>query len=583
MRNILEHNGLASLVRVAAIVTIVGVLTVGGCPAPNPGGTTDPNTGGGSGDDGAGGGIEDGTDGTGGSGGTGGSDGSGGSGGADDGSGGSGADGGGDGSDTDTPAPTTITLQEIVATDDDVPGQAATFTTFGNPVIDSEGRIAFWAKYDGAAADGYGGLYVWNGSEIVKVIDDDPDTEGIVPGRETNDYFGSFEGGGSYDPLENSVVWAAGGRLIFNSRVTGETTSEGIYRWRASDADLVRVGDREQVAALFDDAILAAFSPTFYLPGVSDNGLGVFAVDYVYITAGSQFVSGTGVFTSNGTTVSVLRDSNTSQDDPGDVPDQTANTFFAELGMLTTLNPSGDVLFSGRYGAGDGQNGLYLRYRDGRVLRVLDSRSQASWPGLPSGTVVGLTPTEFATFANGPNGHIAALTRIRVDGSERDAVLLWDWSDADWEEIVGPSQASASTMLTGVNDDGKVVVLISDAPYMASRTAVDPMADTLPFDLQGATIVWDTEGGSINNAGRAALRYTHDGASGLAFWDGDEILVVADATLNEPETGISAIHTITDPQRDRPGRSGMLNDADQMTFRIVFSNGEEAIYLARGQ
>ena len=54
---------------------------------------------------------------------------------------------------------------------------------------------------------------------------------------------------------------------------------------------------------------------------------------------------------------------------------------------------------------------------------------------------------------------------------------------------------------------------------------------------------------------------------------------MADAQLGVP-TGSTEIHTILEPQRDRPGRSGLLNNADQIVFRAVLSGGSEAVYLA---
>ena len=180
-------------------------MLITGCPAPLPpdDGTDSGATDGGYSTDG-GGGASDGSDGgTGGGGDSGGGTGGGGDAGGDgagDGSTGDDGDasdstdtGGSDSGDTgggDT-APTTMTLQAIVQTGDAVPGQsAATFTRFSNPVIDGDGRVAFWGAYTGGEGDN--GLYVWDSGTLQRVIDDDPSRKGVVPGRGADDYFSGF-------------------------------------------------------------------------------------------------------------------------------------------------------------------------------------------------------------------------------------------------------------------------------------------------------------------------------------------------------------------------------------------------------
>jgi hypothetical protein len=59
------------------------------------------------------------------------------------------------------------------------------------------------------------------------------------------------------------------------------------------------------------------------------------------------------------------------------------------------------------------------------------------------------------------------------------------------------------------------------------------------------------------------------------------LLVVGDAEVGVP-TGIAEIHVTSSPERDRPGRSGLLNDADQMVFRGVMADSSQAVYLAQG-
>ena len=486
---------------------------------------------------------------------------------------------------TGTATPTAIALQQIVQTGDRVPGQVetVTFTQFGNPVIDANGRVAFWALYTGTGAKGFGGLYVWDAGQVKRVLDDDPATAGIVPGRTTKDYFGRFGGQYGTSPLGSDVAWAAGDRLMFVSEVTGQQDSAGMYRWRATDANLVRIADREQVAALFTDASPATMAPSFKLPGVSDGGIAIFGLSYAYFTnpPGAQYFSGQGVFTSNGTTVSVLADTRHSQLTPGDVPEQGATAYFNTIDTLTTINAAGDMLFQGRYTSGTGGMGVYLARGDAKY-RVIDNRTGATWPGLTAGAQL-RSPNVWPSLAMGPAGHIAVDAQLKVGADTRDTVLLWNFGTSTWTELTGANGAPATSLATGVNDDGQTVIISGGAPYMMTSTTRMQLNATVPAQLAGVTVTWTPGGGSINNDGRAAIGYSREGGSaGLVFWTGAQLLLVTDVGAGVP-AGISQVYTITDPRRDRPGRSGFLNDKNEITFRVGRSAGGEALYVARAQ
>jgi hypothetical protein len=87
-----------------------------------------------------------------------------------------GSTGGTGGDETCTPTtnePTDADVEELIKTGDAVPGQGgANFTFFGPPIIDPNGRIAFWAGYENGEGDA--GIFVWNGTEIVQILSDDP-------------------------------------------------------------------------------------------------------------------------------------------------------------------------------------------------------------------------------------------------------------------------------------------------------------------------------------------------------------------------------------------------------------------------
>jgi hypothetical protein len=327
---------------------------------------------------------------------------------------------------------------------------------------------------------------------------------------------------------------------------------------------------------------------------VSDAGIGVFGVSYTYFTSPptARLVSGQGVFTSNGTAASVVADTVHSTATPGDVPDQGANAYFSAVDTLTTLNPAGDMLFQATYQGGDGNKGLYLG-RDGTNYRVIDNRPTASWPGLPTGARVNRSGVSYG-LAIGSAGQIAVQTSMTVSGSSTAAVLLWDPNAKTWQVLANPSGTAAAGLLTGVNDAGQVAFVADGSPYLGSGGTPTRLNATLPSALSGATLTWVAGGGSINNSGRAVLAYTHNEASnapGLVLWTGEKLLLVADVPGNVP-TGVVTITTITDPRRDRPGRSGLLNDGDHMTFRVVLVGADgtpstaddlQAIYLATAQ
>ncbi len=599
---------------VAALSVAGCLLLTGGCPRPptnpdNSGGQTDNNgtTDGSGTSDGTGGGTNsgDGTSGgtnggsTGGDtsgGGTSGGDTSGGSSGGtggDTSGGGSGGTGGdtnnggtSNGGSTPTPAPTSYSLTAIARTGDAVPGQPSgvTFTTFGNPVIDAKGRVAFWGFYTGSGAKGTGGLYADDGTNLVKVIDNDPASAGVVPGR-TGAYF-------QYDPNEPDIAWGAGDRLLFCAQVkTSSVTATGVYRWRASDANLVCVADRDQVAATFTDIIRndpTQFQGTFLAPGVSDDGLASFGVHYTYIRDPNEFpgfeafvMDKNAVFTSNGTTLTKIADDSSQR--AGTVADYPADGYFSAVVPATSISGASDMLFQGTYVSGSSTwRGVYVG-RGGVPYRVIDNRTGASWPGLPSGAqFLARSATLGYALSIGPAGHIVVAGRLAVGGNTDDAVILWEWDIQTWAELTGTGGSAATALLSGVNDAGQAVILSGGNPYLASGAAQTQFNATLPTALQGATLTWSDSGGAVNNNGRAAVQYTNNAKPGLALWTGAELLVVADGQAGNPPN-LTEIHTVTGPEQDRPGRSGLLNDTDDLTFRGLHSDTTEAIYVALGQ
>jgi len=602
------------------LLAIVSLVLITGCPAPlPPGGGTDSGAadggdstdGGGAAPDGSDGGTGGGGDSGGGTGGGGGGGGDAGSDGAGDGSAGDDGDasdstdtGGSDSGDTgggDTP-PTTMTLQAIVQTGDAVPGQsAATFTRFSNPVIDGSGRVAFWGAYTGG--EGHNGLYVWDSGTLQRVIDDDPARTGTVPGRGADDYFSGFSIRWDSDNKTPSLAWGAGGRLIFVAHISGSPQANGLYRWRASDGDIIRVADDEQLKALLPGADV--FFADFYHPGVSDNGIVIFSSRYTAFDGQMNILAfrSLGVFVSNGVQITPVVVGQLSE--PGDVPDQWEHATFGDTGILTSLNPAGDMLLQAEYKTALGDRGVYF-YTGGSLYRVVDNAPDRAFPGLPVGTRVGEEGTPYDAITIGAGLRIAIDTKLVADDSSRDAVIMWDGSQ--WHELSGGG-AAARELISGPNSLGRVLFLAGGQPYLGNEAGSVAVGATLPTKLKGVSVEWQNFSGALNNSGRALLRFKRSGSdsAGLVFWTGEQLLLVADAAADEPSSQSDVIFPTERPapdqvdragvvtylpEMDRPGRSGALNDRDELVFRVgsLGADGQEntaddyqAIYIARGQ
>jgi hypothetical protein len=598
------------------LLVIVSLVLITGCPAllPTDGGAGSTATDGGGSSDG-GGTSSDGSDGSTDSGGASGGGTDGASDGAGDGSasgdggssdstdsgGSSSGDGGGGAGAT---APTTMTLQAVVQTGDAVPDQSqAAFTHFSNPVIDDSGRVAFWGAYTGG--EGGNGLYVWESGTLQRVIDDDPARIGTVPGRGADDYFSGFDI--KWDSGAPSLAWGVGGRLLFVAHITDSPQANGLYRWRASDGDIIRVADDDQLKALIPGADV--FYADFYHPGVSDNGIVIFTTRYTAFDEEMNILAfrSLGVFVSNGVQITPVVVSQLSE--PGDVPghdspyDQYAT--FANTGILTSLNAGGDMLLQAEYEMAPGDCGVYL-YTGGNVYRVVDNAPDRDFPGLTTGTRVGEEGEPYDAITVGTGLRIAIDTKLVSDGSSRDAVIMW--AASQWHELSGGG-AAATDLISGLNSSGRGVFLAGGQPYLGNESGSVAVGTTLPTKLAGVGVEWPNFSGAVNNNGRVLLRFERSGSdsAGLVFWTGEQLLLVADAAADQPSSQSDVIFPTARPAHDgldragvvtylpemnRPGRSGALNDRDELVFRVgsLGADGREntsddyqAVYLGRAQ
>jgi hypothetical protein len=483
-----------------------------------------------------------------------------------------GSTGGTGGDETCTPTtnePTDADVEELIKTGDAVPGQGgANFTFFGPPIIDPNGRIAFWAGYENGEGDA--GIFVWNGTEIVQILSDDPQTAGIVPGRNNAEYFGDVNitaTGGEYP-----MVWGTNGRLIFVAPISGDRASRGIFRWRASDGDIIRVTDLELQEDEYSDAVVGTFSTEFTSPTISDNGIVGYAFEYTYITANNTFVLNQGAtYASNGVSLTRIADSNPTQLTL--VPDRPESALFTQIGPLISNNPAGAILLQGSYTPqtdGDSR-GVYL-FAGGELFRVIDNRPAASWEGLASDGTVNPDGQEYEAIAIGEDLRIAIDSTFSTGSSTRDTVI--HWNGATWRELSGDGQF-ATDLLSGVNSCGQVFILAGGFPFRTNGATTDRIIDDLPTNLQGSDTTWLTSGAAINNQGRGLLLFQRsgNGATSMVYFTGSDSVLIVDS-LDGILADVDDVATIAAPELDRPGRSSVINDADEFTF-LAIRNGND--------
>lgn len=517
--------------------------------------------------------------------------------------------GGGGGSDPNAPPskpnPTTVELAKIARTGDAVPNQPnATFTVFSNPVIDAEGRVAFWAGYKGGA--GAGGLYVYQNGSITEVLRGDKSVKGVVPGGSANSFWGpiNIAGDGGKAP---TMAWGAGGRLLFTTYTNDSPLPNGLYRWRASDGNMVRVVDDTTFKSVFPN-LGDTFLPEFYHPGFTDDGLVTFASRYSYFDkSGKFYLFQRGVFVSNGNTISPIVAESLMQ---GVVVPNGGFQFaaFKAAELLPVPAGNGTVLFQTSYETSpNGNQGLYT-WTNGTIRALIDNRTVGTWPGLPAGIQVGESGVPFDAMASSYGGRHALETKITEGGQTREAVLYWDGSK--WTELRSSDGQPATALLSGINSAGKLLYLAGGQPHLGDAAAQTNLSSSLPNDLRSLdALEWESFGGAINNQGRALLRFKRSApnGAGIAMWTGTTALIVAEtgnAVLGDvyetlyaqarPEMAkINEVGVLKDrPEVDRPGRSGMFNDLDQAVFRVGNAGPDgkagtaddvQGVYLASGK
>lgn len=473
--------------------------------------------------------------------------------------------------------PTQISTTLVVQTGAPVPDQpGATFTVFSNPILDADGRVAFWGAYRGG--NGNGGLYVWGGDKLTRILDSDPTRRGQVPSADASVAFGNL----TIDPNGRTpqMVWGSRGRLVFAAQFNRSASPNGLFRWRASDGNMIRISDCTQLRTLIP-GVGSTFLCEFMNPSLSHDGVVLFANRYSYMKPDGAFVMRVpGLFTSNGSATTPLA-----------VPELAApsggrgdNTVLKAPELLPVMSGSGTPLFQATFTGDAGDRALY-RTTAGRTAPFLDNAPGRFWPGLAPAVQVG-GPQPFDAIAIGDGDHVAVDTTLTAGGVTHDAVLLSN--PLIWRELRGDG-ADASDLLSGVNAVGQCLFLAAGRPYLANDAGTVALAAAPEWSADNVT--WLGFGGAINDLGRGLLRFKRNGseAPGLAFWTGAGLLVVADVSSGSPAgnfqhilyasrptlDAIDRAGVVKDrPEVDLPGRSGALNDRDQMVFRVR-ANGSD--------
>jgi hypothetical protein len=498
-----------------------------------------------------------------------------------------------------TPAPTSIALERIAQTGDSVPDQpGATFTYFGNPLIDAAGRVAFYAAYRGG--DGDAGLYVYSAGAIQRIFDNATNRAGTVPGGASEDIFGAIAI--AWDSGAPQMAWGNDGRLIFVSPINESTLPDGLYRWRASDGDMLMLANFDTFRALFSDAS-TDFLPEFHFPGLSDTGIVHFTSRYSFFDSSGAFVFfNTGLYSTNGVQIQpLIAEQLTNLAVPG-----RSGATFTDFALIATHNTSGKILFQAQYSGGEGNRGVYLA--DGAsISRIADNGSNIGLVGLPNGTTIGSTDAPFGSIALGERDDIAINTPTTVNGVTDDAVIYFNGTR--WTQLTGQGGSRARHLLSGINRRGKMLFRAGSDPHIGDDSGSTRINAQLPAEIAAATPAWADYGGAINNQNRGMLRYRRgdSGLDGLAYWNGSRLLFVVDLDLGTPEPAdvlfspmridindqLTRVGTVTTrPEINRPGISGTLNDRDELVLRIGSTGDDgvedttddrQSIYIGRGQ
>ncbi len=399
------------------------------------------------------------------------------------------------------------------------PGQsgATSWTSFGAPVINDDGRVAFHGNF--SFGDNSQGLYIHSNNSVGLVFDDNPLQ--AVPGQPSAVGFTTFPMGAGVLPVLSANHVGATEASWFDA---GFVQRSGLYTGTVAGG-IVRVADVTQVPP--GQGAAARFSSFDLFMTISNGGDVVFHAPYT----GGQ--GGHGIYRYRRETSSLLRVADASQQPPG----QAGSASFTVLDSFPAVNASGTVAFGASYSGGLGTRGLYLGNGVGPLVRVVDDSGVFSVPDNPGKFFNG-----FGFPVLGASGQVLFSAQF---GAASDGGLF-HWMDGT---------------LSKVFDFGDEV---PDQPG-ASFFALGSVA----LNLSGQAVFAARYSGGIGDEGI----YFWDGSTLHKVLDESDMPGGVTLTNLHMMLGVGG-------SGGRDGKPNTLSDAGHVAFRASLGGGHEAVFLA---
>ncbi len=485
-----------------------------------------------------------------------------------------------------------VPMRTVALSGEQPPGTNANvrFLSFASPVIDASGGAAFGAFLTGPAVSGTDDTGIWSeGSGALSLVAREGEA---APGTAVGVSFSQF-----VTPALN-----AAGQTAFYAVLTGAgldaSNNYGIWSEGSGALSLVaRAGSA------------APGTP----PGVTFSSLGFdLALNRSGRIAFAASLGGTGVDVTNDFGVwsegseglsLVAREGNAA-------PGTAAAVFFGVLGD-PTLNDAGQTAFhAGLAGAGvDGTNATGI-WSEGSGALSLVVRAGSAAPGTPAG----VNFDSFDPPVLNSAGRVAFLARLSgsgVDGTNEHGV----WSEgSEGLSLVARKGSAAPGTPAGVNFSSFEHLVLDSA----GRVAFHAYLSGAGLGITNDTGIWSGGSGTLalvaregsaapgtaagtnfgpflaspalNGAGQTAFIASLAGAAtGRGIWseDSDGALQLIVRTGDEIEVAEGDERSVVDLNMvpgsgGEDGRSTPLNDAGQIAFRALFTDGSSGVFVTIG-
>lgn len=432
------------------------------------------------------------------------------------------------------------TITPIALGGQQAPNQPGAFTSFSYPVLNSQGRIAFGASYEGGS-----GIY-YTGEGIVYCVAD-------LSMRLPQDPCTAFYNFGS--PILND-----NGTVVFNAN--SGSLGQGAYR--GCPCPLIRIASG---STWNDLGTPVPDHPGYYFNWVvakSINDSDVVALLGQALGAG---VTG-GVYAGTGSGLTKIAENGTP------VPGQPIATFNGSF-QLVAINSPGDVAFHAYYTDGQGTQGLYI-YTSGTLQRIADGTTVAPPQTDP---IEGL----FKPSLNA-DGQVAFQAHSDTDPFYRGNYL---WTAGQLEVLADTNSGHCGFGYPRINDNGVAAFkgTCGGQHIMRVDSSVSEFVATAGYSVPcrpdaGFTLFIDP---SINANNAVVFRaFWHSPTSGYGvgiYTDVGGYLVKVVDTEDILVDGLSASDLDMEDRVNLGGRSP-FNDSGQVAFWAKLSDGRQGVFLA---